>query len=1054
MAIKVSKGTITASTTNAATSAVDLSAIFSGGDPLRAIIFWCSNNTANGVVGADLRYSIGFATNDGGTIQQGYTAAFSDDAAANALTSRAINTTSALSHNSAQATVDLDMDVTTFTSTGFTVTWTNAPGTAIIVHYMAIGGADVSAARVFNFQCSTAAATQDVTINAGFGQPNLLFFAHTQNTALGTANNSWTTALSCAKSATERRTASMGEINDGGTMLMHSWHGDRALTVVAGEQGAATNAIDLEADLSTLVNWPTDGFELTYTDQASIAYRVMGLALKGTFSATIDNNVALTSGSTQDNAHSTTPVGALLWGTNLPVTAGLDQTHADLGSFVIGGTDFTNEGCAGAVQDDANTTSTTSTFHTDAKVIQFYQPAATATIASEADSSISGSNMRLTWTDLDTVARDYSYVILGSGSSPHVVAVGQTTETNTSQSITRVKTKAVGQTTETDTSQADTHRKTKTLGQPAETNTSQAITHSKIKAIGLTTETELAQAITHVKTKVLGQSAEINTSQPVTVNPKRRLIIQITETDLSQTLTRIKSKTLGQNTETDTSQHLTNNPQRRLVNQRSETNAAQPLTHVKTKTIGQVTETDVSQTIVHNKSKTLGQTTETDLSQAVAHSKVKAIGQSAETDTSQAIVKNPQRRLVNQATENNLSQVVTHLKTKTIAQATENDLSQSINKSKSKTVGLITETDLSQTLTSRKSKTLGQSTETDLAQHINNTGNKNIAVGQASETDLSQPITRRKTRALGQTTESNTAQPIAHSISKAVGQATEFDLSQALTARKTKATGQAAETELSQSVTLRRTITLAQASEIDLAQTFTSKKSKAIGQSSESDLSQTIRPKRTYSISQSSETDLAQSITRRKLKLLGLSLESDSAFGIVLPPSLPDNLHDICHATISEFKSRTSEFYISIVDITQSTQSVSSIVAQITSGLFTGGVKTSGTISQSLQGVGNITQVKTQTGLGEFSVVVVIDQKVQQAEFNQFQTNSIEGYDVIVMIDESIRHITNLNEYISKALSRHVSSIDVNTSDQNVVVTEHKDVVYSSSSKTGVTIIP
>jgi hypothetical protein len=106
------------------------------------------------------------------------------------------------------------------------------------------------------------------------------------------------------------------------------------------------------------------------------------------------------------------------------------------------------------------------------------------------------------------------------------------------------------------------------------------------------------------------------------------------------------------------------------------------------------------------------------------------------------------------------------------------------------------ETDTAQAITVRRTYTLGQASETDTAQTITRATGV-IAVGQASEADTAQAITVRRTYTLGQASETDTAQRLAIPL----GRATETDTAQAITRVKVVAVGQTSETDAAQTLT-------------------------------------------------------------------------------------------------------------------------------------------------------------------------------------------------------------------------------------------------------------
>jgi hypothetical protein len=102
----------------------------------------------------------------------------------------------------------------------------------------------------------------------------------------------------------------------------------------------------------------------------------------------------------------------MLWGGNQAAGDAIVTSGAGLGYVSVSGTDGTNEGGAGLSEDDGALDMVAESFHHDTKGFRFWTPE-TPTLESEADTSFSGNNLRMSWTDIDTVAREYNYLILG-----------------------------------------------------------------------------------------------------------------------------------------------------------------------------------------------------------------------------------------------------------------------------------------------------------------------------------------------------------------------------------------------------------------------------------------------------------------------------------------------------------------------------------------------------------------------------------------------------------------------------------------------------------------
>lgn len=429
MATQVEKGVFTA---NTSTGDQDITLADSGLTP-KLVILWASYDTAEGITNGDGIFSMGLATRDGGATQQGCIANFNDDAAGTSATVHDLNDSHVLRGITSDAiestAIDYSCTLVSFGAGTFRINWDNAPASAIKIHYWVMGGSDVTAARLVKTTTSTAAATQNVTVAASWGQPDLLIFMSHGYTSLFSQNDA-RLMVGFAKSDTERA-AFMHTFEDAAaTMNLASWYRNDACMLFLGGSTSADAIVDISAKAS----WPTDGFQLAYDDQASLAFHFFALAIKGTFTCTIGTAEMQTAGGNQDLAlASGTPKGALFVASEVPLTNGtIDTTHADLGGYCVGGTDGTHEGFAGMVDDDGNTTSRASRFHSESKALARHIADAAggaAALDAEADSSISGSNIRLNWGNAPALAADYLYLLIGEAAGATTLEPGLTTHT-------------------------------------------------------------------------------------------------------------------------------------------------------------------------------------------------------------------------------------------------------------------------------------------------------------------------------------------------------------------------------------------------------------------------------------------------------------------------------------------------------------------------------------------------------------------------------------------------------------------------------------------------
>lgn len=423
MALNVQKGTITApaSTGN---QTLSLPANF---DP-KVIALWTTGQTTDARADGDGRFSLGWGTYRGATPQRFYTSEFATDNLATTNNSRGNGVAAILKLQATATTNALNVDLVSMSTGATSNVILNFVATlsGAVIHYWVLGGSDITDAQAGKFTQGTAVATQDVTVASGFGQPDLLVFQTNCKTS-ETDNVSFTvphSSLGFAKSATERWFACFNDSSSAAITLCAAMQRQKALLTV----GATVTAIDSEADLSAKASWPVDGFQLSYSDQAAVANIVYYVALKGTFAATIGDTTIPTAVAPQTQnltlAGGATPAGAIFCGWPGPTQAAgvIDTADADNGGWTVGATDGTNEGCAGWTEDDANTTSCTGVSHSTTKVFQGVTADSTVTnppiLNSEADSSISGSDVVLTWGDTDTVARAFGYLLLGSGLVP------------------------------------------------------------------------------------------------------------------------------------------------------------------------------------------------------------------------------------------------------------------------------------------------------------------------------------------------------------------------------------------------------------------------------------------------------------------------------------------------------------------------------------------------------------------------------------------------------------------------------------------------------------
>lgn len=154
------------------TAAAPVSQSVSGlGFTPKAIIFFTAGPTATGF--DDARPAVGFTTG----ASESYSVSAASETGATTSNSARRMAAKALTLVFWDATTSAECDLTSFGVDGFTVTWTTNNARATVINYIAIGGADVTNAKVVTWQSPAASGNKAVT-GVGF-QPSLVLNATT-----------------------------------------------------------------------------------------------------------------------------------------------------------------------------------------------------------------------------------------------------------------------------------------------------------------------------------------------------------------------------------------------------------------------------------------------------------------------------------------------------------------------------------------------------------------------------------------------------------------------------------------------------------------------------------------------------------------------------------------------------------------------------------------------------------------------------------------------------------------------------------------------------------
>lgn len=371
------------------------------GVTLKALMLFGTNQTAAGFAAGQSGF-IGFAAS---ATQRGVNAWASNDNAATTSAGRGMSNAFVVRlFSNGTPTVDAEADFVDFTTGGagrFTINWTDAPSTGVIIHYIALGGADITNVFVGQKTAKITSTGNQAETGVGF-QGDIVFFSGTPVTT-----NSNTTAGSgffgAAQSTTKRGAVWWGARN-GRTTTGHSkhWQSTAKALVISNANGVA---IDAEADF---VSFDTDGYTLNWTDFAGSAWLYNVMVIKGgQYNVGTFTSPALTG--VQSYTTGFQPKGVLFFGTGESTA---DSTLGLEAKMTIGamGPSLVEDSIWTSADDTINSDSNSRTVTT--KVLSANTNP--STIVAEADANAFGAtSFSLDWTTTAS-GRVFFYVAMGA----------------------------------------------------------------------------------------------------------------------------------------------------------------------------------------------------------------------------------------------------------------------------------------------------------------------------------------------------------------------------------------------------------------------------------------------------------------------------------------------------------------------------------------------------------------------------------------------------------------------------------------------------------------
>jgi hypothetical protein len=369
------------------------------GSTPKAIIFWTDGQTNETFNAASYLY--GFGMTDGATSKSVAAASLTGANTSNASTRMANKALTLVQWSEALVA---EADLQSWDDTNFTLNWTTNNATAYIVHYIVIGGTDVSA-RVVEWTMGTATGNRVVT-GVGF-QPSAVIHAHGTHT--------FTAALPSSIAGAGFGLGAMDADGDQWATTFFTVDNSGNADTQRGQQtDGAIYAFNAGLTVQKKASWVSmnaDGFTVNFTNAASAAAaRVLSLALKG---VNVKPGSFLKSTGAAPASQTVTGVGfrpsAVLLSSFQDITRAAPVAHSRWG---IGASDGTTE--ASSAMTDENGVGTTSVRAVD-KTSKAFIVADNSTSTINAEANLTGLNsdgFTLNWTTNNATQTQVLYLAL------------------------------------------------------------------------------------------------------------------------------------------------------------------------------------------------------------------------------------------------------------------------------------------------------------------------------------------------------------------------------------------------------------------------------------------------------------------------------------------------------------------------------------------------------------------------------------------------------------------------------------------------------------------
>lgn len=409
-ATNIKKGSFT---TNSGTPSFNQAVTGVGFQP-KAVIFLWTDQTAAGAA-ANQVIGAGFAAETAST--GGVSASVANDDNVSTTNNARIYTSSqCIRQTDSSASADLfNGFLASLDSDGFTITWQVVdPGAGRIIHYIAVGGTDITNAKAMALTLNASTGNQSYT-GVGF-QPDFGLYVMANTTTSGTNTTNATFGIGWAVSTSKRGSASINA-DDGVTMTTQmDWNRIIANNLALVVLSNAASTLDIEFDH---VSFDSDGVTFNQINAPTVNTILGALFLKGGQYDAGNANVCTGASCTVSPTTAFQPKGVLLLGTALDV-GDANRTVTAHQTIVVGAgtsTDGTQEGSVSVNGLDATLPTDANQSSSTTKAISGLSVSGTTT-AAEADlTTLGATSFTLTFTTDGSPSAIFNWAVIGDAAA-------------------------------------------------------------------------------------------------------------------------------------------------------------------------------------------------------------------------------------------------------------------------------------------------------------------------------------------------------------------------------------------------------------------------------------------------------------------------------------------------------------------------------------------------------------------------------------------------------------------------------------------------------------